>query len=178
MKIAIAAAALLLTSTAADAEGLIRGQVLWGGIKTGMTKAEVKVMYPGMVVQLTDGCMASISLTFQHKGVETVKLEQDVRSTSKSCGSVMLASLKEKYGQPRSDRNVTQFFDTSCYGKIACALRDAVLIADPDPNTYWQIVNWFTGDMLVELYRDQETDNWNITYYQAHRAKPEAASKL
>jgi hypothetical protein len=63
-------------------------------------------------------------------------------------------------------------------GKIACALRDAALIADPDPNVYLQVVNWFTGDMLVELYRDRETDSWNITYYQARRAQPEAANKL
>jgi hypothetical protein len=178
MKIAIAGAAFLFASTAANAQDLVPGQVLWGGIKTGMTKAEVKAMYPGMVVQLTDGCMASISLTYQHRGVETVKLEQDVRSTSKSCGSVMLASLKEKYGPPRSDRNQTQFVSTSCYGKFACALRDAALAIDPDPNIYWQVVNWFTGNMLVELYRDRETDNWHIAYYQAHRAQPEAASKL
>lgn len=178
MKIAIFAATLIVASTVTNAQDFGDRQVLWGGIKTGMTKSEVKSLYPTMKVQLTPGCVASIALTFDKKTVESVKLEHDAASASKSCGTVMIESLKEKYGVPRGERDVTEVGNTSCWGETSCALRDAARIIDPDPNTYWQVVNWFTGEMLVVLRRDLETGAWNITYYQAKLAQPEAATKL
>ena len=44
MRSAIVFAALVLLATEAGAQELVEGQVLWGGIKTGMTKAEVKAL--------------------------------------------------------------------------------------------------------------------------------------
>ena len=178
MKISVACAILLLTPTPAKAQDLISGQTLWGGITTGMTKAEAKALHPTMNVRLTDACTASIELIFQKKVVSAVKLIRHRTSTSRSCASVMLASLKQKYGEPRSDVNQTQYVDRSCYGEISCALVGLASVADPDPNKYQQAVTWFTGDMLVEFNRDRETDIWHITYYQARVSKPDAASKL
>jgi hypothetical protein len=90
----------------------------------------------------------------------------------------MLVSLREKYGAPRSDRQFTEYVDTSCYGKTACLLRDMARALDPDPNIYWQVISWFTGDTFIALKRNRETDEWTISYNQAHLATPDAASKL
>ena len=175
--IMLAGVGMLLTS-AVSLSQVQPGQVLWGDIKTGMSKAEVKALYPGMVTELSDGCRADIQLDFEKKRVSVVTLSHSATSKSATCGTVMLTSLKDKYGEPRTDQNITQVADTSCFNKLSCALRDAMLIADPDPNTYWQVVTWFTGDRLIKLFRDRETDNWRIEYYQARLAKPEAAPKL
>jgi hypothetical protein len=170
--------ATALCAAAAQASDVIPGQVLWGDIKTGMTKAEVRALYPKLAVELSPGCAATIKPYYQGKKVASVDLEHSSDSTSTSCSSTMAVSLKAKYGTPRSDRNVTERFDTSCFNKFSCALRDAALAIDPDPNIYWQVMTWFTGETLITLKRDRETDKWSISYQQARRATPDAAAKL
>jgi hypothetical protein len=154
------------------------GQKLWGELKTGMTKAAFTALYPTRKIELSIGCIAAIKPSYEDKGISSVELTHLSESSSRSCGQTMLASLREKYGTPRSERQYMVPFDYSCRGKLMCAARDAILAIDKDPNSYFHEASWFTGDTLVTITRDRETDEWSITYEQARLAQPDAASKL
>lgn len=73
-----------------------------GGLKSGMSKAEVSQLYPKMQINITFECPAAIRGIYRAGRLTTVHLSLK----GSRCQSMIIASMLEKYGPP-DDSEVT-----------------------------------------------------------------------
>ena len=101
-KIAIACLSSV-AATAAYADTL-----LWQNLKAGMSKDEVRVLYPASEVQLTASCKAKLLTRFKGgrlvsvhlKLFDKIFLKRSEWDAAKHCQEMMKSSIIERYGTP------------------------------------------------------------------------------
>ena len=96
-------AAFFLVSSAAP-----QAPILWQNLTVGMTKDQVKALYPDGTVNLTPECKAKVVGDYGKGGLQSVVVRfGDLYAAGKSswnsallCQKIVRASIIEKYGEP------------------------------------------------------------------------------
>ena len=165
---------ILIGTIAAAQPAAVAGQELWGGMKVGMTEAEVKALHPTRKIELSPGCIAQVKPYYENKRVASVDLLTIRTSRSRSCGETLLESLRNRYGPPRTERN---YKADLCTEEPMCDWGDALF--DPKIGKHnFSHTSWFTGELLIAIWRDLDTNAWQISFYAARLAEPASAPKL
>ena len=150
------------------------GQVIWSNIKYGMTKEQVRALYPkNATVDLGNGCSAWIDPGYESKIVVEVKLGGTAGTNF--CDENVLASLTSKYGKPRTvDVKVVEPEGANLVGGRLGRIRAGVTEEYDTIRTR----TWFTGDTLITLELNETMHNWHALYQPAEIRKPALTDKL
>lgn len=92
--------ALAILASPAAAQDSDPRPILWNNLRVGMTKAEVKALYPKLETNLAADCPVDIWPNYNRAGLKGVKL-----STGTMCerATQTIAALTAKYGEPRKE---------------------------------------------------------------------------
>ncbi|MEO1488856.1 MAG: hypothetical protein AAFR88_05390 [Pseudomonadota bacterium] len=78
---------------------------LWGGLKAGMTKREVKAVRKRSKVYLTDNCRVRMKTVFDGGRLFAVRLTSYWTLRYNACGTQVYQALERKYGRPISSQS-------------------------------------------------------------------------
>ncbi|SLK12992.1 hypothetical protein SAMN06295987_1241 [Novosphingobium mathurense] len=153
-------------------------------MRVGMTKAEVKALYPKRLVPLSEGCHAVVSTEYGTKGLTRVNLEWSIRDDStKKCGEMVTNTLLEKYGEPSaSEREIKENDCGSQYasglaGKLAALCKS---MGGEGPE-YFQYHRWLIDGIEITIKVDAKADDphwWAVYRPIEGTSSTEAAAKL
>ena len=158
-------ASFVLGSSIADAQSTTDlGVVLWGSLKAGMTKDDVKKVQPSKKVTLNDHCSAELSYGFEAKRLNAVAMISSSGAPA-DCTVLLLKSLMTKYGDKP--------FESSSFTQGNCGGYGSALAAN-----LAQLCRAMGGEKLVEhsyyiwqrdgvIVRAEVTDkdtSWNVIY--------------
>lgn len=94
----IVAAAFLAFNSMATAHAQGSQLSLWGSLQVGMNKSEVERLYPGLKIDITSSCPATIRPRYSDQSLYAVQLSLK----GAKCQSMIIDSLMEKYGAPET----------------------------------------------------------------------------
>ena len=175
MRIAIVSSGLFLATHSLAMSAPQAGQVIWSDIRYGMTKDQVRALHPkNQKVDLGNGCVAWLAPGYDGKLVIEVKLGG---SGDANCDFNVLASLRAKYGEPRTDDvDVVEPSQTLRLSRYV-RLRQLGLKGD-EPFDTVRKRTWFTGDTLITLEMNETLRSWSVLYQPAEIQKPALTDKL
>jgi len=79
------------------------GQVVADQLRMGMTRAEVRALYPSALVPINDRCRGELSATYSHGRLSSVSLSaQDRDRPSKNCREAVRTMLVARFGAPET----------------------------------------------------------------------------
>jgi hypothetical protein len=172
---ALAVAGLLMMPVGVSA------QALWNNTTVGMSKAQVKALYPKNVVELGDGCFADLDFDYEKGGLQQVSLEWSAKDRNKRCADVVVQSLFAKYGKPKLEDREVQLTDCGnpYAGGVAGFLAAFCDAAGGDEPRYYNYSRWFIDgiEITLKLNSASETEWW-LVYRLAVGPSKDAASKL
>lgn len=174
MKKFVALMAGLLISTP------VHATTLWGGLSEGMSKAEVKALYPKRSTLLMEGCGADISPEYQKGKLTAVGLEYASKSEAR-CGEIITQTLIEKYGEPLAIE--TEIERNSCgstyEGGVSGLLASLCKASGGDAPREIVYRKWEVDGVEVALkrYTDDEK-TWWLIYRPVVKGDAELAGKL
>lgn len=170
---------LVLLCTPATAQD-IQGKTLWNNLTTGMSKAEVKALYPqkGLSwprITLTDQCYGELAFNYEEGKLSKVIMVWSNKDKG-PCADIIEKTLIEKYGQPTSEERGQRKDIMECKEKsgIAASICRASL------DEYKIVKLWVNADgVQMRLRRYNGVDaNWKIEWTVATTGDAQAASKL
>lgn len=161
MKWMIGAGIALMATAAAPA------QTLWRNIEAGMTKEQVRSLYPvgrggnasilfgggtQVPIVVSEGCNAMANIMHGGNAVHTVELVGDM-SSPKTCGVGVLAGLRAKYGEPTDAKDVAESTRQVGYLKLQTTAPHS---------TY----TWLKDGVTITFTRDDQATGakWIIQY--------------
>ncbi len=154
---------------------------LWSNLRVGMTKAEVKSLYPKLKTEITSACRADIEPVYKAGGLSQVHLSGVSAEDPMRCATTIRVSLEAKYGKPGDTTREMQ--RPSCgygYGTdLSIALARACRSLGGE-TPYWIATTvWEREGLFVGLTgREGDENSWTVTYERAVTPSDQAKSNL
>lgn len=169
---AIAAIVIAVPATAS-------AQPLWRDLQPGMSKEQVRALYPKATIELGDGCSASASFDYERGGLTAVNLRYSGVDQNKRCAVMVGGTMSAKYGA--TDIVETMEFP-NCPAPIGRFGRFAYQLCHNEggdlPRRY-STGQWLAGAVSITFKRAADRDDqWWARYEMAQGPSQEAASKL
>lgn len=155
--------------------------VIWNDLRVGMTKKEVKAMYPKASTKLAGDCDARVEADFTKGKLVRVNLRNVSGATDARCGELVATTLAAKYGPPlRSQREIKLNDCGSTYGGgLAASLAKLCESMGGNEPEYSTLTTWQGHGVEIILKREVGDETiWSLVYRPIVTASQEAASKL
>jgi hypothetical protein len=168
---AIVAAVLILGASSARADP---GHSLWGPLRSGMTKTEVKAAQPSKLVKLSDTCSGLLGYQYADGKLSQVVMTSDFEGMEKQCNVLVSKVLAAKYGDDaKENRSVIQG-NCGCCGKVAqlCSLMGG------DTPVIYVTFDWVVDGVDITFKIQQGSPDWSVTYRLDPQATPDTLSKF
>lgn len=146
-----------------DPEGRV---LLWGNIAHGMTKAEAKALHPDKSLRLSENCFANLGFKVDKSKIYEVEVSWSAKNKNRfRCVDVALNSLKEKYGEPETDKLVQ---DNSVIASLASSLNqlNGQNLGTSGTNVVMKrVLSWSNGSVSITMKIDPDQEfSWYISY--------------
>lgn len=153
------------------------GPVLWGNLRVGMTKQQVRALYPKSKVALTTGCNGKLSYFWENNKLARVAIDPPLlgSGTAVNCGLIIAASLNAKYGPPQNEDVDRQTRDCGD-GKLG-NLCEALGGGNP---IRWRLTQWIHDGISINLRLEDTTTSplWTVVYAPPMDVTVDEAIKL
>jgi hypothetical protein len=150
-----------------------KGQILWGKLRAGMSKAEVKAAQPSKVEKISDQCSVNLSFDFEGQSLRRVGMDPTA-SSSDECRNIALKSLAAKYGDNPIQQEELIRGNCGGYNKIAQLCR-AMGGENIVTHTYF---TWSTGGTKIQAEITDTDSRWTIVYAVDPQASVETIKKF
>lgn len=157
------------------------GRLIWNDLREGMTKLEVKALYPKSNVELGEGCFADLFPEYSKSRLIRVNLEWSTKDQNERCGQVVLASLVSKYGNPPISETEIKANDcgNKYAGGIAGALSSLCEVTGGDEPDLFSYGRWLKDGVEITFKRDSGDDGkWWLVYRSEIVGSASVATKL
>lgn len=157
--ITFALGALAAAQPQASVEQPVQPPFLWGPLRAGMTKAEVKAIQPLKTVKLNETCSGLLSFSYRKGRLNEVEMTS-ASTTLGECLTLMEKSLEAKYGDhPKRETKYTRGY-CGYSGTVASLCR----AMGGDKLVKHTFSQWAKDGVIVTLELTDVDNDWTITY--------------
>lgn len=131
---------------------------LWGALRSGMTKDEVKAAQPSTTVPISASCDGWLEYTYERKRLKSLKMTGSPSST-KECVVLAEKTLLAKYGS--NPARASQYVSGYCgYGKIGNLCR----AVGADAPVKRSVAAWIKDGVRISFYYNDSDGDWTVVY--------------
>ncbi len=133
--------------------------ILWGSLRAGMLKAEVKAAEPAKTIRLTDSCVELPTFAYQNGKLYKVTLSSGI-SEPEECATLVGKNLVEKYGA--GPRRTTRYVRGDC-GCCSSITRLCHAMGGDKLVRYLDVL-WIKDGVRVTLETSDADNAWTVEY--------------